>query len=180
MAYDTVSYHFLVQLLFSRMIQYSFECRPSHKNAFFTFNSILTVNAILNLQVQLRPRRLPKEVSITKWTASFFEFRLVKMKVSCLFLLFLSLPVVLCRLNSQPKGQMDSDVHAEQQPQLHVLNLTNEVRMTWSFLSSITVQHLLLTKVFAELIDLLLSWKWSPSDWSYWTSVRRKPTWGVH
>ena len=52
------------------------------------------------------------------------------MKVSCLFLLFLSLPVVLCRLNSQPKGQVDSDVHAEQQPQLHVLNLTNEVRMT--------------------------------------------------
>lgn len=60
---------------------------------------------------------------------------------------------------------MDSDVYAEQ-PQLRGLNLTNEVRMTESTISP--SQDLLLTKVvFAELIDLLLSWKRSPSDRSY-------------
>lgn len=51
------------------------------------------------------------------------------MKVSCLLLLLRSLPIAFGRLNSQPERQVDSDVHAEQ-PQLHALNLTNEVRMT--------------------------------------------------
>jgi hypothetical protein len=56
------------------------------------------------------------------------------MKVSCLLLLLCSLPIALCRLNSQPEGQVDSDVYAEQ-PQLRGLNLTNEVRMTESTIS---------------------------------------------